>query len=195
MQRSPALARYAHTTASPVYCASHVLQFANVYDSPPSVIRADLNNPGCFLAASYYKFWYIDARAGKAVKRFGDGAGTIHFPVNPGGVFIASDRTTNQATQVWDIGTQKVLHTLQTAEKRNFTTSCMFSNVAVTFGPQYTGSSGGQWGLSFFDLADGGKCVHELGSSVYTNHQMAMSARVIVGMSASSEFASLIRPA
>jgi hypothetical protein len=58
----------------------------------------------------------------------------------------------------------------------------------------YTGT-GGNWGMNFFDLSAGAKCVHELGASTYANHQMAMAARMVVGMSASSDFVSLVRPA
>jgi hypothetical protein len=120
---------------------------------------------------------------------------SIHLPINPGGQFIAADRHGNDPVKVWDIGTQKVLHTLQTAEKKNFASACMFANVAVAFGKMYTGGSGGSSGLSFFDLGSGAKCVHELDCSIQPKQQMAMAARIIVGMSEHSQFVSLIRPA
>lgn len=118
---------------------------------------------------------------------------TIHLPANPGGQFIAADRYTTRPVQVWDIGTQKVLHTLQTSQQKNFAAASMFANVAVTFGPMNTGDSG--YGLNFFDLSANAKCVHELGSSLYARHQLAMASRVVVAMSSDSEFVSVMRPA
>lgn len=56
------------------------LQYGGVFDSPPSSLQRDYNNPGCILLGSHYKFWYIDGRVGKAVKRFGEGASYAALP-------------------------------------------------------------------------------------------------------------------
>lgn len=72
------LERYAFFFSSFITDVSHSsFQFTDVYDTSPSCVRPDHNNPGCFLASSNYKFWYIDSRAGKAVKQFGEGASYV----------------------------------------------------------------------------------------------------------------------
>jgi hypothetical protein len=157
-------------------------------------MQPDPSNPACVLLSSHYKFFYIDCRVGKAVKRFGEGASTIRLPANPGGQFIASDSYQNHPTQVWDLGTMKVVHKLQTRKERNFVTSALYANVAVTFGPTHS-DEGGAWGVSFFDLASGkASCVHELNASVYPKKQLDMTAHVVVGLDEMGKFVSLKRP-
>lgn len=114
--------------------------------------------------------------------------------MNPGGVFIASN--TNSKTQVWDLGTMKVLHDLETKSGENFLTSCMYANVAVTFGQMFSATEG-PYGLSFFDLSGATKlvktCPHELAARIYPNKQLAMTSRLIVGLDDSGSFVSLYR--